>query len=72
MQIQERMTAEIAAVIDEVLEPRGVAVVIEATHACMSTRGVQKHDASTTTSRMLGVFKQDATLRSEFLASIRG
>jgi GTP cyclohydrolase I len=72
MQIQERMTAEIAGIIDEVLEPRGVAVVIEATHACMSTRGVQKHDVSTTTSRMLGVFKQDATLRSEFLASIRG
>ncbi len=72
MQIQERMTAEIAGIIDEVLEPRGVAVVIEATHACMSTRGVQKHDVSTTTSRMLGVFKKDATLRSEFLASIRG
>lgn len=72
MQIQERMTAEIAGVIDEVLEPRGVAVVIEAAHACMSTRGVQKHDVSTTTSRMLGVFKQDATLRSEFLAAIRG
>jgi GTP cyclohydrolase IA len=72
MQIQERMTAEIAGVIDEVLEPRGVAVVIEATHACMSTRGVQKHGVSTTTSRMLGVFKQDATLRSEFLAAIRG
>ena len=72
MQIQERMTAEIAGVIDEVLQPRGVAVVIEAAHACMSTRGVHKHDVSTTTSRMLGVFKQDAVLRSEFLASIRG
>jgi GTP cyclohydrolase IA len=72
MQIQERMTAEIAGVIDEVLQPRGVAVVIEATHACMSTRGVHKHGISTTTSRMLGVFKQDAVLRSECLASIRG
>lgn len=71
LQIQERMTAEIAAVIDEVLQPRGVAVAIEAAHACMSTRGVHKHGISTTTSRMLGVFKQDATLRSEFLASIR-
>jgi GTP cyclohydrolase IA len=72
LQIQERMTAEIASVIDEVLQPRGVAVVIEATHACMSTRGVHKHGISTTTSRMLGVFKQDAVLRSEFLAAIRG
>jgi GTP cyclohydrolase IA len=71
LQIQERMTAEIAAAIDEVLQPRGVAVVIEAEHACMSTRGVHKHGISTTTSRMLGVFKQDPVLRSEFLASIR-
>jgi len=71
LQIQERMTAEIAAVIDEVLQPRGVAVVIEAEHACMSTRGVHKHGISTTTSRMLGVFKQDPVLRSEFLVSIR-
>jgi GTP cyclohydrolase I len=72
LQIQERMTAEIASVIDEVLQPRGVAVVIEAAHACMSTRGVHKHGISTTTSRMLGVFKQDTVLRTEFLAAIRG
>jgi GTP cyclohydrolase I len=71
LQIQERMTAQIAAVIEEVLEPQGVAVVIEAAHACMSTRGVHKHGISTTTSQTLGVFKQDAMLRSEFLASIR-
>ena len=71
LQVQERMTAEIAAVIDQVLQPRGVAVVIEAEHACMSTRGVRKHDISTTTSRMLGVFKQDPMLRNEFLVSIR-
>lgn len=71
LQIQERMTAEIAAVIHEILQPRGVAVAIEAAHACMSTRGVHKHGISTTTSRMLGVFKQDATLRREFFASIR-
>jgi GTP cyclohydrolase I len=71
LQVQERMTAEIAAIIDEVLRPRGVAVVIEADHACMSTRGVQKHNVSTTTSRMLGMFKDDPVLRSEFLASIR-
>ena len=71
LQVQERMTAEIAAAINEVLQPRGVAVVIEAEHACMSTRGIHKHDVSTTTSRMLGVFKQNPMLRNEFLASIR-
>lgn len=71
LQVQERMTAEIAAVIEEVLQPRGVAVVIEAAHACMSTRGVHKHGISTITSRTLGQFKQDAVLRSEFLTSIR-
>ena len=71
LQIQERMTAEIAALIEEVLQPRGVAVLIEATHACMSTRGVHKHGVTTITSRMLGEFKQDPVLRSEFLASIR-
>jgi GTP cyclohydrolase I len=71
LQIQERMTAEIAAIIDEVLQPRGVAVVIEAAHACMSTRGVHKHGVSTITSRMLGLFKDDPVLRLEFLASTR-
>ena len=72
LQIQERMTAEIAAVIDEILQPRGVAVAIEATHACMSTRGVHKHGISTITSQMLGEFKHNPVLRGEFLASIRG
>jgi GTP cyclohydrolase I len=70
LQIQERMTAEIAAIIDEVLQPRGVAVVIEATHACISTRGVHKHGVSMVTSRMLGVFNHDPVVRCEFLASI--
>jgi GTP cyclohydrolase IA len=71
LQIQERMTAEIAGIIDEVLQPRGVGVVIEANHACMSSRGVHKHGTSMVTSRMLGVFKQDPVIRGEFLASIR-
>jgi GTP cyclohydrolase I len=71
LQIQERMTAEIAAVIDEVLQPRGVGVVVEADHACMSSRGVRKEGVATVTSRMLGAFKQDLALRSQFLASIR-
>jgi GTP cyclohydrolase I len=71
LQIQERMTAEMAGIIDEVLQPRGVGVVIEGSHACMSTRGVHKHGVSMVTSRMLGVFKQDPTLRSEFLAAVR-
>jgi GTP cyclohydrolase I len=71
LQVQERMTAEVAAIIDKVLEPRGVAVVIEADHACMSSRGVHKHNVSTITSQMLGVFKDDPALRSEFLTSIR-
>jgi GTP cyclohydrolase IA len=71
LQIQERMTAEIAGIIDEVLRPRGVGVVVEAQHACFSTRGVHKHGVSMVTSRMLGAFKQDPALRSEFLASVR-
>jgi GTP cyclohydrolase IA len=70
LQIQERMTAEIASVIDEELRPRGVAVVIEASHACMSSRGVHKHGVSMVTSRMLGAFKDDPVLRGEFLSSI--
>ena len=71
LQIQERMTAEIAAAIDDGLQPRGVGVVIEATHTCMSTRGVHKHGVATITSRMLGAFKQDPVLRREFLDTIK-
>ena len=71
LQIQERMTAEIARIVEQALQPHGVAVVVEATHACFATRGVHKHGVSTVTSRMLGVFKRDAVLRGEFLASIR-
>jgi GTP cyclohydrolase IA len=68
LQIQERMTAQIADVIQEVLEPRGVGVVIEAVHHCMTTRGVQKHDSLMTTSRLTGIFRENPSTRREFLA----
>ena len=64
------MTAQIADTIQEVLKPKGVAVVIDAKHECMTTRGVHKHDTTTVTSRMHGTFKQDPRTRSEFMALI--
>jgi GTP cyclohydrolase I len=70
LQIQERMTAEIAACIDSVLKPLGVAVVLEATHQCMTTRGVHKSGVTMVTSRMLGVFRTHAETRNEFLAAL--
>jgi GTP cyclohydrolase IA len=70
LQIQEKMTAEIANTIDEVLRPNGVAVVIEAAHQCMTTRGVHKPGVNMVTSRMLGVFRTDATTRRELLSMI--
>ncbi len=69
-QIQEKLTAQIANTISDVLQPRGVAVVIEANHQCMSTRGVHKPGASMITSRMLGAFREDPSTRREFLAMI--
>ncbi len=69
-QIQEKLTAQIANTISDVLQPRGVAVVIEANHQCMSTRGVHKPGASMVTSRMLGAFRDDPSTRREFLAMI--
>jgi len=68
--IQEKMTAQIANTLNEVLQPRGVAVVIDASHQCMTTRGVHKTGVSMMTSRMLGVFRDDATTRREFLAML--
>src|SRR5579863_3781511 len=70
LQIQEKMTAQIANTLDEVLQPKGVAVVIEAAHQCMTTRGVHKPGVSMVTSRMLGVFRADPTTRREVLAMI--
>ncbi len=71
LQIQEKMTAQIANTLDEVLQPLGVAVVIEATHQCMTTRGVHRPGTSLVTSRMLGAFRTNPTTRREFLAIIQ-
>ena len=70
LQIQEKLTAQIANTIQQVLEPRGVAVVIEAAHQCMTTRGVHKTDVTMVTSRMLGAFRDDPATRREVLAMI--
>ncbi len=67
LQIQEKMTAQIANTIDEVLKPQGVAVVIKAVHHCMTTRGIHKPGTDMVTSRMLGVFRDNALTRQEFL-----
>ena len=72
LQIQEKMTAQIANTIQLALAPRGVAVVIEAAHQCMTTRGVHKPGVTMVTSRMLGAFRDDASTRREFLAMIGG
>jgi len=71
LQIQEKMTAEIAGAIDRVLKPRGVGVVIEAAHHCMTTRGVNKAGVTMTTSTLLGSFRADPDTRREFLALLR-
>lgn len=70
LQIQEKMTAQIANTLNEQLQPRGVAVVIDASHQCMTTRGVHKAGTSMVTSRMLGAFRNDPSTRREFLAFI--
>ncbi|MGE0419061.1 MAG: GTP cyclohydrolase I FolE [Acetobacteraceae bacterium] len=70
LQIQEKLTAQIANVIQQVLEPRGVAVVIEAAHQCMTTRGVHKPGVTMVTSRMLGAFRDNGATRRELLAMI--
>ena len=67
LQIQERLTAQVANTIEEVLKPRGVGVVIKASHHCMTTRGVHKPDSDLVTSRMLGCFRDNPELRQEFL-----
>jgi GTP cyclohydrolase I len=71
LQTQETMTAQIADTISKILRPKGVAVVIDATHQCMSTRGVNKRHSSTVTSRMLGLFRSDPRTRSEFMNLIK-
>ncbi len=71
LQVQERLTNQIADCLNKILQPQGVGVVIEALHMCMSMRGVQKQSSYTTTSSMLGSFKSDARTRSEFLSLIQ-
>lgn len=70
LQTQETMTSQIANTIDKVLKPKGVAVVIDSNHNCMSTRGVHKANSSTITSRMLGIFRTDEKAREEFISLI--
>jgi GTP cyclohydrolase I len=71
LQLQEQLTRQIANFIDEVLQPQGVAVVIEGQHMCSLMRGVRKHDSSMTTSAMLGVFHDNAATRQEFMQHLQ-
>lgn len=70
LQVQEKLTAQIADTIDDILKPKGVAVVVKASHHCMTTRGVHKPDTDLVTSRMIGCFKDNAQMRQEFLMSV--
>jgi GTP cyclohydrolase I len=72
LQLQERLTRQIARTLDEALRPRGVAVWIEATHGCMATRGVNQHGVAMVTQCWLGDFRSDADLRREFVAAVGG
>ncbi len=71
LQVQERLTTQIAEAIDEVLQPMGVAVVVEAAHLCMMMRGIQKQNSRTVTSAMRGVFLSDERTRNEFMELLR-
>lgn len=72
LQIQEKLTAQVANAINDVLQPKGVAVVMEAAHQCMTTRGIRKPGVTMVTSRMLGAFRDNPTTRREFMALISG
>jgi len=72
LQVQERLSVQIAEAIQQVLEPRGVGVVVEGVHLCMMMRGVEKQHSRTLTSAMLGIFREDAKTREEFLSHLKG
>jgi GTP cyclohydrolase I len=72
LQVQERLTTQIANSLNDILKPKGVAVVVDALHLCMSMRGVEKQNSYTTTSSMLGAFKTNPSIRSEFLSLLAG
>ena len=72
LQTQERLTADVIAAVDEALKPRGIALMIEAEHQCMTLRGVQKHGASTVTTQFTGVFRDDPTEQLRFMTLVRG
>jgi GTP cyclohydrolase I len=71
LQVQERLTQQIATALDEVLQPRGVGVVVQAAHLCMMMRGVQKQNSSTVTSCLTGLFRKDERTRNEFMSLVR-
>ena len=71
LQVQERLTRQVANILDKKLQPRGVGVILEARHLCMEMRGAESHLSPTTTSAMLGVFKSDARTREEFLNLVK-
>jgi GTP cyclohydrolase I len=71
LQVQERMTVQIADFIEEVLQPQGVAVIVEGAHMCMIMRGIKKANATMTTSAMRGSFKKNATTRAEFMELVK-
>jgi len=72
LQVQERLTAQVAQALHDVLQPKGVGVVVEANHLCMMMRGVEKQNSKTVTSCLLGSFRSDERTRSEFLSLVRG
>lgn len=72
LQVQERITTQVADAIEELLAPKGVAVLMEGVHLCMAMRGVQKQNSSTTTSAMRGLFRSDSRTRAEFMSAVSG
>ena len=72
LQVQERLTKEIAEALENALHPKGVAVVVDGMHMCMMMRGVQKQNASMITSHVMGEFRDDRRTRSEFMALVKG